>query len=362
MTDLLRIFWLNLDYKIKEASNIFIVGHNSPDFDSIASCMGMYYLVNYLNKEAYIVVNDEASKLEPGVKKIIDDNFLNYNFINRNDVLKLVDDNSLLIVCDTNKKELVSLADDLDKFKSTVCIDHHDVGEDSINFDLSNITPTSSSTCEIVTSLLREKNVKFDSNVANYLLAGISLDTRRFKFNTTSYTHDVAEFLIDNGADIDYVNNLFLEEFESFCRISNLIINGTIIKKYSESQLSPIQVSFTLNRNQPNAIYLKEDYAKAADKMMKFIGIDAAFALGFVEDGVIHISGRSGKRVNIAKILERINGGGTAQTGGARIVADDIFKVEEELMDNVQYGISDTENVAFTPQVIKIKQIKRYKK
>ena len=32
-----------------------------------------------------------------------------------------------------------------------------------------------------------------------------------------------------------------------------------------------------------------EDYAKAADRMMKFNGIDAAFALGFVEPNIVNI-------------------------------------------------------------------------
>ena len=98
--------------------------------------------------------------------------------------------------------------------------------------------------------------IKYSSRVANYLLAGISLDTKRFKQNTTSTTHDVAEKLLVRGADIDYVNNLFLEEFENYCRISNLIINGTIIKKYTDS-LAPITVSFTLDRANPKTIYLK---------------------------------------------------------------------------------------------------------
>ena len=358
----LRDFRFSLDTRIKDSDNVFIIGHNSPDFDAIGSAMGLYGLAEELGKKAYIIVDDEPSTLEPGVKRIIDDNKKEYRFLKKKDALKLIEDKSLLIVTDCNKESMISVGEELDLFDKVVVIDHHSIGFDTINSCDEYISQDASSASEIVTGLLRFHFFNFDPKIANYLLAGISLDTHRFKQNTTSHTHDIAEYLIDNGADIDYVNNLFLEEFESFCKISNLIVNGTIIKKYSESQLSPIQVSFTLNRNLPTAIYLKEDCAKAADKMMKFSGIDAAFALCFVEDGIIHISGRSGKRVNVGTIMEDMGGGGTSHSGACRIEDNDIFKVEKKLMSIVPKGISADETIVDEPQVIKVKQVKRIRK
>ena len=345
--------------KICEHDKIFIIGHNSPDFDSIGSCIGLYTFARNFDKETYIVVNDEPSRIEPGVKKIIDENLLKCHFINNEECCKKVDSNSMLIICDTNKESLVSLREHLNLFDYIFIIDHHGVGEDTILSDDSYISLNASSTSEIVSRILNGLKIHYSPSVANYLLAGISLDTKRFKHNTTSITHDVAEKLINNGADIDYVNNLFLEEFDSFCKISNLIINGTIIKKYSDSLLAPIQVSFTLNRNQPESIYLKEDYAKAADRMMKFNGIDAAFALGFVEPNVVHISARSGKRVNVGSIMSRMHGGGYAQAAGGRIITSDLFGVEEKLMGEIQYGISDEEEIKEEPQVVKVQQIRK---
>ena len=352
----------HLERNMLKSSKIFIIGHNSPDFDAIGSCLGLSVLAMEYGKECYIIINDEDSKIEPGVKKIIDINREKYHIINKNQFLSKVDSNSLLIVADTNKQEMISVGDCLDLFKKVIVIDHHSEGPTSIQTEDKYISEAASSACEIVSRVLNGNRVRYNQEIANYLLAGISLDTKRFKQNTTSHTHDVAEKLITNGADIDYVNRLFLEEFESFCRISNLIINGTIIKKYSESLLDPIQVSFTLNRNHPCEVYLKEDYAKAADRMMKFSGIDAAFTIGFIEPGIVHISARSGKRVNVGAILSEMNGGGTHQTAGGRIKTDDIFKVEEELMKKVPIGLSEDEDIAEEPQVIKLKQINKMRK
>ena len=347
-----------LENQIKRSSKVFIVGHISPDFDAIGSAMGLSVFAQKLGKEAFIILDDDESKMEPGSKKIIDQSREEYKIIKKSEFLELVDEDSLLIVTDTNKKTMIPIGEHLDKFAHVVVVDHHSEDESTIDVKDRFISLESSSASEIVSRLLILSRIPFDPNVANYLLAGISLDTKRFKQNTTDKTHEVAEKLIRHGADIDFVNNLFLEEFESYCRISNLIINGTIIKKYSESMLDPIQVSFTLNRNHPDQIYMKEDYAKAADRMMKFHGIDASFALGYVEPGVIHISARSGKRVNVGKVLIEMGGGGTPQSAGGRVEAEDIFSVEQRLMQKICFGLPDTAEIIEEPPVVKVKQVK----
>ena len=304
-------------------------------------------------------MEDDESKFESGVKRIIDSKRQTVSFIKKDEFLERVDSDSLLVVTDVNKKPFIAVGDSLDCFGNIIVIDHHSEDETTIPTEDKYISLEASSACEMVAKVLSLAKIPYDQDVANYLLAGICLDTKRFKQNTTDKTHDIAEKLIKKGADIDFVNNLFLEEFESFCRISNLIINGTTIKKISDSALTPIQVSFTLNRNQPNQIYHREDYAKAADRMMKFHGIDAAFALGFIEPGIVHISARSGKRVNVGKIMSAMGGGGNAQSAGGRIETVDLFQVEKILMEYVLLGLSDEEDIIKEPTVIKRKQIKK---
>ena len=354
---------LNEDFKedIENSSKVFLIGHNEPDFDSIGSCMGLATVVSFFGKEAYIIVNDNPIKLEPGVKKIIDENIDSFNFINNEKFIELADSNSLVIISDTNKDYLVSIANYLHLVKSPIIIDHHEEDSHTIVTDKKIIMTDLSSASELVTLILNYYKVKYSSDVANYLLAGISLDTKRFKQNTSSQTHDVAEKLMDHGADIDYVNTLFLEDMDAYLRINSLILNGTLIKKYTES-ISPIQISFTLNRNNPRELYFKEDCAKAADRMLKFSGIDASFALGYVDDDYVHISARGGKRVNVGKVMETINGGGTPQSAGGRVKTDDILKLEKDLTYAAKIGLPEEEIILEEPQVIKGLRLKRYKK
>ena len=78
MLDKLKNYKPYLDSRIKDADNVFIT-----DFDAIGSAFGLYTLAESMNKPVYIVVDDEASKIEPGVKKIIDDNKSEYCIIKK---------------------------------------------------------------------------------------------------------------------------------------------------------------------------------------------------------------------------------------------------------------------------------------
>ncbi len=338
---------------ITDSNKVFIVGHNEPDFDAIGSAIGIHTIAKSLGKEVYIIVNDDALNLEPGVKKIIEENKAKYNIITLAEAKNLLDDNSLLVVTDTNKDYLTSTKDDLDKFSKVMVIDHHEEDSHTIKSDYLYINPDVSSACEIVSNIIISERIKIDPKVASYLLAGIFLDTRRFKQNTSSKTHDIAEKLINRGADSDYVNELFREEFESYCRINNLIINGTVFKKYAEETLIPKQVSFTINREAPTTIYRREEIAKAADRMLKF-DVDASFVMGYNKEGNIIVSARSLKKpkasfpligqIEAGTILQKLDEnhcGGNAYSAGGTIPLqggeyESIFEIEEALMSIVE--------------------------
>jgi len=371
MSTELKIFRDSILNSIRSSNKVFIVGHNEPDFDAIGSAIGIHALAGSFDKEAYIIVNDDALSLEPGVKKIIDEHKDKYNIINLCEAKKLIDDNSLLIVTDTNKDYLVSVKEDLDKFKEIFIIDHHEPDIHTIN-GKKYINTEASSACEIIANLMIAERIKINPNVASYLLSGIFLDTKRFKQNTSSKTHDIAEKLLNRGADTDYVNELFQADFVSDAKINNLIFNYTIFKEYAEKTLIPRKVSFTLNRNNPTTVYRKEEIAKAADRMLKY-GVDASFVMGFNKDGQVSISARGIKKpqasfpligqIKAGEILQKLDfdhcGGNTFSAGGIISIDNekfhDIFEVEQTLMDIVEKELSPQEQDE-KPKVLKLER------
>lgn len=344
----LKKFKEQLELAIVDSSEVFIVGHNEPDFDSIASSIGIATLVKSLDKKAYIIVDDDPASIEPGVKKIISEIQDEFNIITLEQFKELKKEDSLLIMTDVNKHYMVSVKDYINQFKKIIVIDHHDITNETVQTDTKYITTKVSSASEVIAQLLNFTHIKYPKKVASFLLAGIVLDTQRFKRKTTSRTYDVSEKLMNKGADPDYVNDLFLEEFEAYCKINNLIVNGTIFKQYMDTNaVLPLQVSFTLNREKPTTVYKRDELAKATDRMRKFRN-DAAFTLGYTTDGLVTISARSGKNINVGKILSELpriggNGGGDPERAGGKVKSDDILKTEEQLMEIVDEMINRLE-------------------
>ena len=55
---------------IRNADEVYIMGHKHIDLDSLGASLGMYYYITKSGKDCYIVIDDEA--LELSSKKIID--------------------------------------------------------------------------------------------------------------------------------------------------------------------------------------------------------------------------------------------------------------------------------------------------
>ena len=85
---------------IKQHKTIFIVGHKNLDLDALGSALGIYHITQKYNKKSYIIVDDKTHEL--GVEKIINEQQSTI-FITSQEIDKLKESSSLLIIVDTNK-------------------------------------------------------------------------------------------------------------------------------------------------------------------------------------------------------------------------------------------------------------------
>ena len=332
---------------IGTSSKVFIVGHNSPDYDALGSAMGIHALAKSLGKEAYIVIDEDLDNLDSKVRSIIENNKDCCNIITLKEYKKLRDKDSILVVTDTNRKYRICVNEDLNKFKSVFVIDHHDIDpETSIQTAYTYINTEKSSASEIVTEILLSKKAPIPKEVATMLLAGITLDTKRFKRNTTGRTFQICGMLQNKKADYQYVNSLFKEDFDTYKKVSNLVTNGPLFRKYLLDS-DELTISFNLNRRKQNTTYTTIDVAKTADAMLKFC--DSTFALGCTGKNQVTISARSGIRrveenhvmppLNVGEILMMLDnercGGSPYSAGGLIPISEDHFSsiknVEREL-------------------------------
>lgn len=320
-----------LDEKIKESEQVFLTPHMHADFDTIASCIGMYLIVRKLGKDVSIILDESLATMEPGVKKIVDElkdiqvGKEKIVIINSEKYQRVKTENDLLITLDLNKKYLTSCGNYLDDFKDIIVIDHHEEDDKTIDTPFKYIDLTLSSVSELIADLLCLYGIKYDSRVADYLLAGIMLDTDKLTRNTPAKTYKTVAKLLEKGANMERVNELFAFDFVSDRKVQGLV-DRTKFFTYT----------FAVTIADEDTIYNREELAKAADYLLKF-NTDASFAIGHISENEISISARTSKGViDVGEVMRELGGGGSPFSAATKITDQSIEEVGKSLYKSIR--------------------------
>ena len=322
----IRDLKVNLESKILSSKKIVIVPHNRIDFDAFASAIGVSLIVEKLEKKSMILIDDPIYNLDSSVKNVIDDARKHFNIINKEKYIKTKDKDDLVIFTDVNKSNLVCISDYLNEiaFENRFIIDHHDKGIQTIETNYNYINTNASSATEIIVKLLNYFKIKYSSEIANYLLAGIYLDTNKLTKNTTPDTFKLVARLMENGASNSVIDNWFAEDFESDKRVFELV-SKAIIFKYS----------YAIVMADENQEYTREELAKVSDQLLKY-GVDAAFAIGNIDEKMISISARSKERVNVGEVMKELDGGGNRYSAATKLTDSTIEEVGKKLIKLIE--------------------------
>lgn len=319
----IKKFKMNLEQKILESNSVIVMPHTGIDFDAIGSSLGISLIAKELNRQSCIIVDDSVYKIDYGVKLILDEAKKDFEIINGEKYYQKMTDNDLFVLSDVNKSNLITLSEELEKNR-TVIIDHHAEGEKTIDAIEKYIDPTVSSASEIVTKLLYLFKIKPCPEIANYLLAGIYLDTNKLSKNVSSETMKTVAKLLQLGAQMNKVTDLFAEDFLSDRRVQDLVSKANM---YTYSLATVIA--------DENIKYTKEELAKAADYLLKY-KVDAAFVIGNLEDGDIAISARSKEKVNVGDVMSYLEGGGNSYSAATRLKDCTVEEASKKLMKVIQ--------------------------
>ena len=304
-----RVFSHALSALISQADNVFIMGHKNCDIDSFGASIALSKISAFFNVSSKIIIDSATPVVKKAIEKISESES-NEITVNSKSALKLISNESLLIIVDTNRTSLVESKEILEKSKRTVIIDHHRKNEDYIdNTILSYHETFASSTCEITTEISQYIKPKFKlkSEEAELLYAGIVMDTKNFTFKTGVRTFQAAAYLKNIGVDTAKVKQMFQNDMEIILKKAEIINSVQIIN-------SNIAVSFLKSCGQECQVIA----AQAADDLLEIEGIEASFVLAESEHQVM-ISARSFGTINVQLILEQLGGGGHMTIAGAQI-------------------------------------------
>ncbi|MRH44385.1 hypothetical protein GH741_17210 [Aquibacillus halophilus] len=312
---------------VQDSDQVLIMGHKSPDMDSVGAAIGILKVAQANGVVGRIVL--DTDDIDTGVQRLIEEIMENEelwsHFIEPDQALDIVTKNTLLVVVDTHKPSLVAEEKLLSKTEHVIVIDHHRRGEEFIDRPtLVYMEPYASSTAELVTELLeyQPKNLKLNMLESTALLAGIIVDTKSFTLRTGSRTFDAASYLRSKGADTILVQKFLKEDLDIYVKRSHLIENTTIYRDGIAIATGQIGQTFG-----PVVI------AQAADTLLTMSGIVASFVISERKDGRIGISARSLGSVNVQVIMEKMNGGGHLTNAATQLEGATIEDANAQLKD-----------------------------
>lgn len=309
-----RVIAHALGQLIEKSSNVFVMGHQNPDMDSFGSALGITYAVMRKQKEVYMVLD----KVTPAIKNVY--NLARFNLkgftdivISPDEAVEKISSSSLIIITDNHRRNSVEEPRLFNYSSNVVVIDHHRRGKDYIdNATLSYMEPYASSASELVTEMLMymEGNVEIHKSVAEALLAGITVDTKNFFYQTGVRTFEAASVLKRYGADSITVKQLFKDDLE-IIRYKSEIISKSFI--YKNGYIVGV---FDLETPESTLVA-----SQAADELLNIEGVLASFVLT-KSKGKTHISARSLGEVSVQLIMEKIGGGGHLTVAATQLEFD----------------------------------------
>lgn len=293
------------------SGNVLVMGHTMTDVDSLGAAIGIYRAAEAIGKKAHIVLNKPTNSIRSVYEDYINNpDYPEDMFISSSEAKDMMNNNSMVIVVDTNRPQMTECPELLQMTKTIVVLDHHRQSSDNIdNAMLSYIEPYASSACEMVSEILQyiDEDVKIPPLEASSMYAGMMIDTNNFTNRTGVRTFEAAAFLRRCGADIPYVRKIFRDDMDSYRAKASIISNAEVYR-----QQFAIARGQNLRVDSPTIIG-----AQAANELLDIEGIRASFVLT-VYQGRIYVSARSIDEVNVQIIMERLGGGGHMNASGTQ--------------------------------------------
>ena len=299
----------------KNVKNIAIVVHNSPDGDCIGSAVALEEALKTLNKKVDIILHNKVDKK---FAPIIGNNKVDkYMFPYEGKIYDLA---FVLDVADYNRTyfEIQNIS------KMIVIIDHH------LNNDIPHVDYYLNEN-DASTGITVYKIIKFltpiTESIATAIYLTIRSDTNNFKnSNTTSKTHMFAAELLDYGANLQIINEIYDNKTLSYLKLLNNTLGN--VKIDYKNKIAYLIIS-------KNDIVISNSNMKEASMVMELIknieNIDVTYL--FIENNNQVIIKSRSKQTDVSHVMKQFGGGGHKFSAGCIIISDDIYRVKDKVIE-----------------------------
>ncbi len=323
---------------IQHSSNVIICGHKNADFDCIGSAICLSKMASAFNKPVSIIAKTGGieenldAAMKGNEKELAED----ITFVTEGEAINQLKDDTLVIMTDHHNILQSNGAKLLEMAERIVVIDHHrrstDMGVKPI---LIYIEAGASSTCEILTEMIPFVSSKVDISEleATFMLAGMTIDTRKWRERTGVRTYDAASALRKLGADPQVAYDYLKDTYDEFV-LKSAIMNA------SERYPDGIVIAAVENEKITRSIM-----SQVADSLLSIQDVKAAFVIAQDKStGINSISARSNGEINVQAIMEAMHGGGHMTAAATQRKDATVKELKEELINIIEQQKKEAED------------------
>lgn len=331
-----RMVSQTLDKLMLESDNVFVMGHQKPDMDSIGASLGVRRIAEINGSNCYVVIDEDdlnydVDRMVAYAKEVPS---IAEKIISPEEAEELVTDQSLVVLVDHHKPSMSIAPGLLEESDRVAIIDHHRRGDEFPEEPLLvYIEPYASSASELITEMF--EYVSGDGDAINKveataLLGGIVIDTNNFSQRTGSRTFNAASFLQSVGANNNIIKKLQKEDVDDYLARSEIIEHMSVYFDH-----------IAIATGKEDTVYSNITAAQTADTLLTFTDIEASFVIFNRDDGRVGISARSIGKINVQRIMEEMGGGGHLTNAATQVEDMTVPEVKEKLIEVISEQVKD---------------------
>jgi phosphoesterase RecJ-like protein len=325
--------WDDVVAALRQAPDVLLVAHVSPDADALGSALGVGLALRQLGRPVAVSFGDQPFTVPrtlrelPGLELLRDPS--------------RVGAASVVVSFDVSSKERLGvLADVFDRAKLRVAVDHHTSYTGFGQVSLVDVSAPAAAVLAL--ELVDRLGADLTAQVAAPLYAGLLTDTGRFTYaGTTARTHAVAARLLATGIAHDTIARTLYDD-DSF---PALVLLGTALGR---AELEPAAVA---GRGLVHTYVTREERARhalAMDSLERVIDVlrcageaEVAAVLKQDDDGAWRVSMRSRGAVDVSQVAVGLGGGGHRYAAGYTAPTD-----REDVLVALRAGLADVASPA----------------
>ncbi|MFO7606776.1 MAG: manganese-dependent inorganic pyrophosphatase [Desulfurivibrionaceae bacterium] len=207
--------------------SVYIVGHKSPDTDSVTSAIAYAELKKAMGVDAVAVMQGE---LNPEASMVLD----KFGFA----APEIMTDGAGKKLILVDHSDIAQAPDNLDKAEIIEIVDHHKIGDITTSNPIFFCAQPVGCTGTVLKQLFEINDVAIPKNIAGIMLAAILSDTVLFKSPTTTDADKKACEALAKIAGVDDMEALAMEMFKAKSAVEGVPMRDLIFRDYKDFDMN----------------------------------------------------------------------------------------------------------------------------